>query len=67
MLCYTDGLVELVDDKGVEFGTENIEQHLSNTRPIHDNIQEIIEQQRILDGNTAIFDDITILGIEFLP
>jgi sigma-B regulation protein RsbU (phosphoserine phosphatase) len=67
MLCYTDGLVELVDDEGVEFGTENIERHLSNTRSIHDNIQEIIEHQRILDGNTAIFDDITILGIEFLP
>jgi len=67
MLCYTDGLVELVDDKGIEFGTENIEKHLINNNPIRDNIQEIIEHQRILDGNTAIFDDITILGIDFIP
>jgi len=67
IFCYTDGLVELVDDEGVEFGTENIEKHLSNANSIHDNIQEIIKHQRILDGNTAIFDDITILGIDFFP
>ena len=67
IFCYTDGLVELVDDEGVEFGTEKIEKHLSNTGSIKDNIQEIIVQQRILDGNTAIFDDITILGIDFFP
>ena len=31
------------------------------------NIQEIIVGQRILSGNQAIFDDITILGIDFTP
>jgi sigma-B regulation protein RsbU (phosphoserine phosphatase) len=67
LLCYTDGLVELVDDQGIEFGTEKIEKHLSNDRPIQNNIQEIIEGQRILSGNQAIFDDITILGIDFMP
>jgi len=67
LLCYTDGLVELVDDEGVEFGTETLEKYLSNHRPIKTNIQEIIEGQGILTGNTAIFDDITILGIEFKP
>lgn len=67
LLCYTDGLVELVDEEGVEFGTENIERHLSNTRSIQHNIKEIIEDQGILSGNQAIFDDITILGIDFKP
>jgi sigma-B regulation protein RsbU (phosphoserine phosphatase) len=67
LLCYTDGLVELVDEKGVEFGTENIEKHLSNPRSIQQNIQEIIKAQGILSGNQAIFDDITILGIDFKP
>ncbi len=67
LLCYTDGLVELVDDLGIEFGTEKIEKHLSNNRPIQSNIQEIIEGQGILTGNQAIFDDITILGIDFTP
>jgi sigma-B regulation protein RsbU (phosphoserine phosphatase) len=67
LLCYTDGLVELVDEDGVEFGTENIEKHLVNPRSIQDNIQEIIREQGILSGNQAIFDDITILGIDFNP
>ncbi len=67
LLCYTDGLVELVDDLGIEFGTEKIEKHISNDRPIDKNIQEIIVGQRILSGNQAIFDDITILGIDFTP
>ena len=71
MFCYTDGLVELLDESGVEsgieFGTEKIEGHVTNTHPIHENINDIIESHNILEGNTAIFDDITILGIEFTP
>ncbi len=67
LLCYTDGLIELVDDEGIEFGTETLEKHLSNRRSIQNNIQEIIEGQGILTGNQAIFDDITILGIDFIP
>ncbi len=67
LLCYTDGLVELVDEEGVEFGTEKIEKHLANHRSIKQNIQEIIEGQGILTGNQAIFDDITILGIDINP
>jgi hypothetical protein len=51
----------------VEFGTWNIEKHLSNPRSIQHNIQEIIRAQGILSGNQAIFDDITILGIDFKP
>ena len=67
LFCYTDGLVELVDEVGVEFGTENLEKHLSNSDSIEDNIQKIIKDQKILSGNTAIFDDITILGLDFIP
>lgn len=67
MLCYTDGLVELVDESGVELGTARLEKHLSNPRPIDKNIEEIIIKQKIMTGNTAIFDDISILGIEFFP
>jgi sigma-B regulation protein RsbU (phosphoserine phosphatase) len=65
LLCYTDGLVELMDDKEVEFGTNVIEQHISNTLDIKASIDSIIEDQHILSGNKSIFDDITILGIEF--
>jgi sigma-B regulation protein RsbU (phosphoserine phosphatase) len=67
LLCYTDGLVELVDETGVEFGTENIEKYLTNPRSIQEDIQAIIKGQRILSGNQAIFDDITMLGMDFRP
>ena len=65
LFCYTDGLVELVDDEGVSFGTKQIESDLSNPRDIDDNISAIVKQQRILEDNAAIFDDISIIGIEF--
>lgn len=67
LLCYTDGLVELVDETGVEFGTENIEKYLTNPRSIQEDIQAIIKGQRILSGNQAIFDDITMLGMDLRP
>jgi sigma-B regulation protein RsbU (phosphoserine phosphatase) len=67
VFCYTDGLVEFFNESGIEFGTENIEKHVSNNNPILKNINDIIASHNILAGNTAIFDDISILGIEFTP
>lgn len=67
LLTYTDGLVELIDEQGVEFGTENVEKHLANNKPVAQNIADIIEKQKILAGSKAIFDDISIMGIEFTP
>jgi sigma-B regulation protein RsbU (phosphoserine phosphatase) len=65
IFCYTDGLVELFDGQGVSTETDEIVHCLSNDKPIDENIHAIIEKQKIKDGNTAIFDDISILGIEF--
>ncbi len=65
LFCYTDGLVEVIQDSGVEFGTENLEKELTNDRSLEDNIQSIIENQKILEGSAAIFDDISIIGAEF--
>jgi phosphoserine phosphatase RsbU/P len=65
LFCYTDGLVEMVDDEGVSFGTEQVEKVISNDKDIDDNINTIIKQQKILEGSIAIFDDISIIGIEF--
>ena len=58
LFCYTDGLVEVIQDSGVEFGTENLEKELTNALPLEENIQTIIENQKILEGSAAIFDDI---------
>jgi len=64
ILCYTDGLVELMDGRGVTMGTTEIEECLHNSDSIENNINSIIKKQRILDGSAAIFDDISILGVE---
>ena len=65
LFCYTDGLVEVIQDSGVEFGTEDLEKELSNPLSLEENINTIIENQKILEGSAAIFDDISIIGAEF--
>ncbi|MFP4018035.1 MAG: GAF domain-containing SpoIIE family protein phosphatase [Bacteroidales bacterium] len=65
LFCYTDGLVELTGDEGVNYDTSKIEKHLTNDSRIDENIRAIIKEQKILEGSTAIFDDITIIGMEF--
>lgn len=65
LFCYTDGLVEVIQDSGVEFGTENLEKQLSNPLTLEENIQNIIKEQKILEDSAAIFDDISIIGAEF--
>ena len=65
LLCYTDGLVEILHGEVVKDGTESIEPFLTNADPIDNNIAEIVKDHGILEGNEGIFDDITILGFEF--
>jgi sigma-B regulation protein RsbU (phosphoserine phosphatase) len=65
ILCYTDGLVELIDGKQISFGTKEIEDCIMNNHSIDENIQAIIKKQGISEGSAAIFDDISMLGIEF--
>ncbi len=64
ILCYTDGLVELMDGRGISTETCEIEDGIKNDDSIDKNIQDIIRKQKILEDSTAIFDDISILGIE---
>jgi sigma-B regulation protein RsbU (phosphoserine phosphatase) len=65
LFCYTDGLVEVIHDKGVEFGTDDLEKELCNPHTLEENINSIIKHQKILEGSAAIFDDISIIGAEF--
>ncbi len=65
LFCYTDGLVEVIQDSGIEFGTENLEKELCNPASLENNITSIIENQKIMEGSAAIFDDISIIGAEF--
>jgi len=65
LFCYTDGLVEVIQDSGIEFGTENLEKEFCNRFSLEENIATIIKNQKILEGSAAIFDDISIIGAEF--
>ncbi|MEX0987148.1 MAG: PP2C family protein-serine/threonine phosphatase [Bacteroidales bacterium] len=65
LLCYTDGLVEVLNESGIEFGTGKLETELRNKDTINNNISAIIEKQGILKGSASIFDDISILSAEF--
>ena len=65
IICYTDGLSELPDENGEAIGTEIIEKYISNKSRIDENIGQIISSQKISDGNDRMFDDISILGVEF--
>jgi sigma-B regulation protein RsbU (phosphoserine phosphatase) len=65
LICYTDGLSELPDDDGNESGTKAMEECIRNTKRVDVNIQELISSQKIVEGNSRIFDDVSILGIQF--
>jgi phosphoserine phosphatase RsbU/P len=64
ILCYTDGLVELMDGRGISTETAEIEECMKNEDSMDSNIRAIIIKQKILEDSTAIFDDISMLGIE---
>ena len=65
LLCYTDGLVELIEGDEVDSDYRYLEQEISNTSSIEENIRQMIIHQKIIEGSTSIFDDISILGVQF--
>lgn len=66
ILCYTDGLVELMDGRGITAETAELEKCLRNSDSIDNNINDVIKKQRVLEDSASIFDDISVLGIELL-
>ncbi len=65
IICYTDGLSELQNNEGIEYGTRVIEQFIRSDKHIEHDLKMIIKSQNILKGNKNIFDDITIIGVQF--
>lgn len=66
LFCYTDGLIETVNDKDEEYGIERIMEYFSqehtynkSLRTIH---QDIIVSLDAFKGNRGYHDDITILS-----
>ena len=68
LICFTDGLVEYLSENKVENGTKTIESDISNADSLVDNIDYIIEThgEQSENNNIVLFDDISILGFEFL-
>jgi len=67
LICFTDGLVEFLNENKVEYGTKTIEDNISNQISLKDNIDLIVETHGEGNSNNiVIFDDISILGFEFL-
>lgn len=65
VLCYTDGLSELPDDNGEEIGIKTISEFLANQDNIGENIDLLIKEQNIKSENDRLFDDVSIIGVEF--
>jgi phosphoserine phosphatase RsbU/P len=61
LVCYTDGLSELKDEEGKELGTEVIISHISNNRPVEENMTEMIAHLGLPHNNPRTFDDVSII------
>ena len=68
MLSYTDGLVELLsdtDEGGVKSAFNVLLSAIQQASNIDDVINKVIDTQNLNGVNQEIFDDITLLGIQF--
>ena len=68
MLAYTDGMVELLSDTdagGVKSAFNVLLSATQQAPDIDSVINQVIETQDLHGSNQAIFDDITLLGVEF--
>ena len=68
MLSYTDGLVELLSDTeegGVKSAFNALLAAIQQSSNIDDVLKDVINTQNLNGDNHEIFDDITLMGIEF--
>ena len=64
IVCYTDGLSELKGDDGKDLGTGVIIRHITNNRPVKNNIAEMFHELGIPDINPGLFDDVSIIAAD---
>lgn len=64
IVCYTDGLSELKDDAGKDIGTRIIIKHITNKKPVKQNITKLIRELGIPDNNPGLFDDVSIIAAD---
>jgi phosphoserine phosphatase RsbU/P len=66
IVCYTDGLSELKGYDGKEIGTRVIIRHISNTKPVENNIKAMIKELGLPHKNPSTFDDVSILVADII-
>ena len=65
LLCFTDGVVELESDDDPDFGQKVVKNCVGEDTDIKTTISSIIKSLDIQRSNPKLFDDITLLGIDF--
>lgn len=66
IVCYTDGLSELKDADGKDIGTAPIISHISNLKPVAENIKEMIHDLGLPNDNPSTFDDVSIIVADLI-
>jgi phosphoserine phosphatase RsbU/P len=64
-LCYTDGLIELDFKNKISSRLKTVENSFCNDKSIKDSIKDMLAKMHIKKSNPSIFDDITLLGLDF--
>ncbi len=65
LIMFTDGVAELEDGQGHEVGLEFLKRAVADSGTIHATFANIKNTLNISKSNLQIFDDITLLGVEF--
>lgn len=65
LICFTDGISEANTNMNIEFGHSNFEPFLNKSDSISDSVNHILSYYKEMVPEENIFDDSTILGIEF--
>lgn len=66
IVCYTDGLSELKDRDGKEIGTRVIIRHISNRKPVENNIGKLIAELGLPHDNPSTFDDVSVIAADMI-
>ena len=65
LLCYTDGLVEIQSEGEVSSTEKLVEECMRKDVTIDETVDNLIKKLNINKSNKSIFDDITMLGLDF--
>ena len=67
LVCYTDGLVELENNNGVPFETDNLNEVVENNFNLNMNEldQKIFEKLDDFKGDQEILDDTAVMSCKF--